>query len=101
MSGMQWKLSKFLPIKKTRDFCSHPDMFISTLTISYKVHGAEFCRALSKPLLVTGMLTITIYIVAIRYFYLCTGLYSGTFLSVCISGICTWLTFRYILAWLS
>jgi len=74
-----------------------PAMFISILTISYKAHGIEFSRAMTKPLLVTGMITIAVYAVALRYLYLYTGLYIGTFLSICISAVSAYLTFRYIL----
>jgi uncharacterized membrane protein (GlpM family) len=78
-------------------FSAFPAMFISTLTITYKVHGIEFSRAMTKPLLVTGMITVAVYAIALRYLYLYTGLYIGTFLSICISGISAWLTYRFIL----
>lgn len=74
-----------------------PAMFISTLTISYKTHGIEFSRAMTKPLMVTGMITVAVYAIALRYLYLYTGLYAGTILSICISGISAWLTYRFIL----
>jgi len=74
-----------------------PAMFISTLTISYKAHGIEFSRAMTKPLMVTGMITVAVYALALRYLYLYTGLYIGTFLAICISGISAFLTFRFIL----
>ncbi len=78
-------------------FSAFPAMFISTLTISYKAHGIEFSRAMTKSLLVTGMITVAVYAIALRYFYLYTGLYIGTLLSICISGISAYLTFRFIL----
>ena len=74
-----------------------PAMFIATLTISYKAHGIEFSRAMTKPLLVTGMITVAVYAVALRYFYISSGLYFGTLFSVCISAVSAYLTFRYIL----
>jgi len=74
-----------------------PAMFISTLTISYKAHGIEFSRAMTKPLLVTGVITVAVYAIALRDLYLYTGLYIGTFLSICISGISAYLTYRFIL----
>ncbi len=74
-----------------------PAMFISTLTISYKAHGIEFSRAMTKPLMVTGMITIAVYALALRYLYISTGLYLGTLLSVCISAVSAYLTFRFIL----
>ena len=74
-----------------------PALFISTLTISYKAHGIEFSRAMTKPLMVTGMITVAVYALALRYLYLYTGLYIGTFLSICISAISAYLTYRFIL----
>ncbi|MCX6223432.1 MAG: DUF3147 family protein [Bacteroidia bacterium] len=74
-----------------------PAMFISTLTISYQAHGIEFSRAMTKPLMVTGMITLAVYAIALRYLYLYTGLYLGTFLSICVSAISAYLTYRFIL----
>jgi hypothetical protein len=78
-------------------FAGFPAMFITTLVISYKIQGIEFSRAMTKPLLVTGMITIAFYAVAIKYLYLSIGLYSGTLLAIIISAISGFLTFRYIL----
>ena len=47
-----------------------PAMFISILTISYKAQGIEFPKALTKPLMVTGMITVAVYAIAIIYLYL-------------------------------
>ncbi len=74
-----------------------PAMFISILAISYKTQGIEFSRAMTKPLMVTGMITVAVYAVAIRYLYLWTGLYIGTLVAICISGISAYFTYRYIL----
>jgi hypothetical protein len=74
-----------------------PAMFISVLTISYKAHGIEFSKAMTKPLMVTGMITVAVYAIALRYLYIYTGLYVGTFLSIFISGISAYLTYRFIL----
>ena len=46
--------------------------------------------------MVTGMITIAVYAIALRYLYLYAGLYFGTFLSICISGVSAWLTYRFI-----
>lgn len=78
-------------------FAAFPAMFIATLTISYKTRGIEFSRAMTKPLLVTGMITIAVYAVALRYLYLATGLYTGTLLSIFVSAVSAYLTFRFIL----
>jgi hypothetical protein len=82
-------------------FAGFPAMFISTLVISYKIHGKDFARAMAKPLLVTGMITIAVYAVAIKYLYLSTGIYWGTLIAICISAVSAYLTFRFILPKLS
>lgn len=82
-------------------FAGFPAMFISTLVISYKIHGKDFSRAMAKPLLVTGMITIAVYAVAIKYLYLSTGLYWGTLIAICIAAVSAYLTFRFILPKLS
>lgn len=74
-----------------------PAMFISVLTISFKANGIEFSRAITKPLMMTGMITVATYVVAIRFLYLYTGLYIGTLLSICVSGVSAYLTYRFIL----
>ena len=78
-------------------FAAFQAMFIATLTISYKTHGLAFSRALTKPLMVTGMVTVAVYAIALRYFYIWTGLYYGTFFSIAISALSAYLTFRFIL----
>ena len=78
-------------------FAAFPAMFIATLAISYKAHGVEFSRAMTKPLMVTGMITVAVYAISLRYLYLYTGLYIGTFLSICFSGVSAYLTYRFIL----
>lgn len=82
-------------------FAGFPAMFISTLVVSYNVQGMPFSRAMTKPLLVTGMITIAVYAVAIKYFYLTAGLYWGTLLAILISAVSAYLTFRFILPKLS
>jgi len=78
-------------------FAAFPAMFIATLTISYKAYGIEFSRAMTKPLMVTGMITVAVYAVALRYLYISSGLYFGTLLSICISAVSAYLTFRFLL----
>ena len=78
-------------------FSAFPAMFIATLTISYKTHGIEYCRAMTKPLMVTGMITVAVYAIALRYLCISTGLYFGTLISVCISAVSAFLIFRFIL----
>ena len=78
-------------------FAAFPAMFIATLTISYKAHGIEYSRAMTKPLMVTGMITVAVYTIALRYLYISSGLCFGTLFSICISAVSAYLTFRFIL----
>jgi len=55
-----------------------PAVFISILIISYKSRGMNFSRAMTKPLMTTGMLTVVVYGTSVRYLYPSLGLISGT-----------------------
>jgi uncharacterized membrane protein (GlpM family) len=78
-------------------FAAFPAMFIATLTVTYKTQGIEFSRAITKPLLVTGMITVAVYAISLRYLYVPAGLFPGTFLSILIASVSAWLTFNYVL----
>jgi hypothetical protein len=78
-------------------FAGFPAMFIATLTVTYRVQGIDFARAITKPLLVTAMVTIALYAISLRYFYLSAGLYYGTLFSIVVAAVSAYLTFRFIL----
>lgn len=59
-------------------FSAFPAVFISILIISYKSGGMDFSRAMTKPLMMTGMLTVVTYGTAVRYLYPSFGLVAGT-----------------------
>ncbi len=59
-------------------FSAFPAVFISVLVINYRSRGMEFSRAMTKPLLVTGMVSIFMYSLGVRYFYPSLGLWWGT-----------------------
>ncbi len=59
-------------------FSAFPAVFISILIINYRSRGMEFSRAMTKPLLVTGMVSIFAYSVGVRYLYPSLGLWWGT-----------------------
>jgi len=59
-------------------FSAFPAVFISVLIVNYKSRGMEFSRAMTKPLLVTGMISIFMYGLGVRYFYPSLGLWWGT-----------------------
>lgn len=59
-------------------FSAFPAVFISVLVVNYRSRGMEFSRAMTKPLLVTGMISIFMYSLGVRYFYPSLGLWWGT-----------------------
>jgi hypothetical protein len=77
-------------------FAAFPAMFISALAITYKTQGIEYSRAMTKPLMVTGMVTIVVYAIAVRYFYSTVGLYLGTLFSIFLSAISAYFTYLFI-----
>lgn len=77
-------------------FSAFPAVFISALIISYQSRGIEFSRAITKPLLVTGMITIVIYSIGVRYFYPAAGLVFGTLLAYAVSMASAYLTGVFI-----
>ena len=59
-------------------FSAFPAVFISILIISYKSRGMAFSRAMTKPLMTTGMLSVVAYGTAVRFLYPSFGLIAGT-----------------------
>ena len=58
-----------------------PAVFTSTLVILNRSRGKEFSRAVTKPLVLSGILTIYPFCVAVRYLYPSLGIWLGTFAS--------------------
>jgi uncharacterized membrane protein (GlpM family) len=58
-----------------------PAVFTSTLIILNKSRGTEFSRAVTKPLVMSGILTIIPFSVAVRYLYPSFGIWLGTLVS--------------------
>jgi len=58
-----------------------PAVFTSTLIILNRTRGTEFSRAITKPLVLSGILTIIPYCVAVRYLYPSFGIWLGTFVA--------------------
>ncbi|UCE19546.1 MAG: DUF3147 family protein [Gemmatimonadota bacterium] len=77
-------------------FSVFPAVFISTLVIAYQVRGLEFSRALTKPMMISGMINVVVYAVCVRYLYLSVGIGLGTLLAFLISLVSAYGT--YLLA---
>ncbi len=77
-------------------FAAFPAVFISTLFISYRSRGLGFSRAMTKPMLITGMVTIGVYGIAVRYLYLTSGIILGTLFSYLISMVSAFFAYQFI-----
>jgi uncharacterized membrane protein (GlpM family) len=62
-------------------FAGFPAVFVSTLVIGFREHGLDFARAIVRPMLLTGMITIGVYGIGVRLLYPACGLVAGTALS--------------------
>jgi uncharacterized membrane protein (GlpM family) len=58
-----------------------PAVFTSTLIILHKSRGTEFSRAMTKPLVLSGLLTIIPFSVAVRFLFPIFGVWIGTLIS--------------------
>lgn len=58
-----------------------PAVFTSTLIILNRSRGTEFSRAVTKPLVLCGILTIIPFCVAVRFLYPTMGIWLGTLVS--------------------
>lgn len=58
-----------------------PAVFTSTLVILNRSRGTEFSRSMTKPLVLSGILTIIPFSVAVRYLFPSLGIWLGTLVS--------------------
>ena len=58
-----------------------PAVFTSTLIILNKTRGTDFSRAMTKPLALSGILTIIPFSVAVRFLFPSFGVWLGTLIS--------------------
>ncbi len=77
-------------------FAGFPAVFTSTLFIGYREHGLDFARAIVRPMLLTGMITIGVYGVCVRLLYPGCGLWLGTVLSFLASLVSAALVFAFL-----
>lgn len=75
-------------------FGSFPAMFLSTLVITYLSGGSDFSRSVGKSLLISGLINVPLYEIAVRYLYPRVGLVPGTLIAIGFSLITGYLTFR-------
>jgi hypothetical protein len=77
-------------------FSAFPAVFMSTLVIVSLARGVEFARALTRPLMISGMINVVIYAVCVRYAYPMLGLTWGTVVSFGVSLVSAWGTYQVV-----
>ena len=82
-------------------FGSFPAMFLSTLVITYNTGGLDFSRSVGKSLLISGLINVPLYEIAVRLLYPAVGLGLGTALALLFSLGTGYLTFQFMKARLS
>lgn len=75
-------------------FAAFPAVFISTLVLSHLGRGPEFSRAVGKSLLLSGMISVPLYSIAVRYAYPARGLVAGTLLALLVAALIAFLLHR-------
>jgi len=77
-------------------FAVFPAVFTSTLVITSFSRGVAFARALTKPLLVSAMVNVIVYVIAVRSFYPGLGLVPGTISALVVTGVSVYATYSFI-----
>lgn len=77
-------------------FAVFPALFTSTIVITSISQGVAFTRALIKPLLVSALINVMIYVTAVRYFYPGLGLVLGTIAAFAVAGIGIFASYSFI-----
>jgi uncharacterized membrane protein (GlpM family) len=77
-------------------FTTFPAMFVSTLAITYRSGGVDFSRAVAKSIMVSGMINVVLYAIAVRYLYAWLGLAAGTLLGMAFSTLTGYMTYAFI-----
>ena len=73
-----------------------PTVYLSTLILMVKSNGVEYSRMITKSLLISGMINVVAYTVAVRYFYLLFSLALGTILGLGVSALSAYGTYIFM-----
>jgi hypothetical protein len=82
-------------------FATFPAVFLATIIIGYYSKGLSFSLAVAKPLIISGMVNVTVYASAVRIFYPQAGIVWGTIISLAFSVASSLLTYTFIKSRLS
>lgn len=78
-------------------FAAFPAAAASTLFITYRSSGLYVSRAMTKSLFLSGMITIVLYSIAVRFLYPTAGLWVGTVLSFAIAVVAGYYLYFYFI----
>jgi uncharacterized membrane protein (GlpM family) len=77
-------------------FATFPNVMLSTIIVNHLNHGRSFSIAVVKSMTVSGAITVTLYVTAVRYLYPACGLILGTILSFALALLSGYLTYRFV-----
>ena len=79
-------------------FSSFPALTVALIVITYAVHrDKSYTEALLKNFIITGTISVVIFVIAVRYSYPALGLVTGTISSLAISMLVSYLGYRFII----
>ena len=79
-------------------FSSFPALTVALIVITYLVHkDPSYTEALLKNFIITGTISVVIFVIAVRYSYPALGLVTGTISSLVISMLVSYLGYRFII----
>ena len=77
-------------------FATFPNVMLSTMIVNHLNHGRAFSTAVVKAMTVSGAITVTLYVTAVRYLYPACGLVWGTILAFALSLLSGYLVYRFV-----
>jgi uncharacterized membrane protein (GlpM family) len=82
-------------------FATFPNVMLSTMIVNHLNHGRAFSTAVVKSMTISGAITVTLYVTAVRYLYPTCGLALGTALSFALALLSGYLVYRFVRARMS
>ena len=77
-------------------FATFPNVMLSTIIVNHLNHGRAFSTAVVKSMTISGAITVTLYVSAVRWLYPACGLALGTALSFALSLVTGYLVYRFV-----
>ncbi|MBI4990666.1 DUF3147 family protein [Candidatus Gottesmanbacteria bacterium] len=77
-------------------FASFPAIMLSTMIITFTIHGRTFSVAVMKVVMVSGGVNVVVYATAVRYLYPLFGVFAGTFYAFLISLVSSFFMYQFV-----